>query len=117
MTIDTVRTVTVFVSDQARARDFYVDTLGLDVKVDQSFGENRWLEVGASDGSTLVLHEPFGGATAGAGPGILFQSSDLAADVTRLQSAGVAVDGPHEMPWGNQATFSDPDGNGYVLQG
>ncbi len=117
MAINTVKTVTVFVSDQDRARDFYVDALGLEVKVDQTFGDNRWLEVGAPEGTTLVLHRPFPGMTAGGGQGTLFASSDLDADVARLQAVGVVVDGPNEMPWGRQATFSDPDGNGYVLQG
>lgn len=117
MAIDSVKTVTVLVSDQDRARDFYVDALGFEVKVDQSFGENRWLEVGPASGTSLVLHKPFPGMTAGGGQGTLFASSDLDADVTRLQAAGVMVDGPDEMPWGRQATFSDPDGNGYVLQG
>jgi predicted enzyme related to lactoylglutathione lyase len=117
MAIDTVKTVTVFVSDQDRARDFYVDTLGLEVKTDQTFGENRWLEVGAGEGTTLVLYKPFPGMSPGGGRGTLFGSSDLDADVARLRAAGVVVDGPNEMPWGKQATFSDPDGNGYVLQG
>lgn len=117
MAINTVKRVTVFVSDQGRARDFYVDALGLEVKVDQTFGDNRWLEVGAPNGTTLVLHKPFPGMSAGSGQGTLFESSDLDADVARLQSAGVMVDGPNEMPWGKQATFADPDGNGYALQG
>lgn len=117
MAIDTVKTMTVFVSDQDRARDFYVDALGLEVKVDQTFGDNRWLEVGAAEGTTLVLHKPFAGMSAGGGQGTLFASNDLAADIARLQAAGVVVEGPTEMPWGTQATFSDPDGNGYVLQG
>jgi predicted enzyme related to lactoylglutathione lyase len=30
--------------------------------------------------------------------------------------AGVAVDGPSELPWGRQATFTDPDGNDTVMQ-
>lgn len=117
MAINAVKTVTVFVSDQERARDFYVDRLGLEVRTDQTFGENRWLEVGAQSGTTLVLHKPFPGMSAGGSPGILFSSSDLDADVRLLQDAGVVVDGPDEMPWGRQATFSDPDGNGFVLQG
>ena len=117
MAVTTVRTVTVFVADQDRARDFYVDALGLEVTTDQTFGENRWLEVGAPGGTTLVLHTPFPGMSAGGGQGILFASSDLDADVERLRAAGVVVDGPNEMPWGRQATFSDPDGNGYILQG
>ncbi|NLP84551.1 glyoxalase [Microbacterium sp. CFH 90308] len=117
MAINTVRTVTVFVSDQDRAREFYVDSLGLEVKVDHVFGENRWLEVGPAEGTSLALHKPFPGATAGGGQGTLFASDDLDADVARLQRAGVVVDGPEQMPWGRQATFTDPDGNGYVLQG
>lgn len=117
MAINAVKTVTVFVSDQDRARDFYVDALGLEVKADQTFGENRWLEIGAPTGTTLVLHKPFPGMSAGSGQGTLFASSDLDGDVARLQEVGVVVDGPNEMPWGRQATFSDPDGNGYVLQG
>ena len=117
MAINTVKTVTVFVFDQDRARDFYVDALGLEVKVDQTFGDNRWLEVGAPAGTTLVLHKPFPGMSAGVGHDTLFASTDLDADVARLQAAGVVVDGPNEMPWGRQATFSDPDGNGYALQG
>lgn len=117
MAINTVKTLTVFVSDQDRARDFYVDALGLEVKTDQTFGDNRWLEVGAPEGTTLVLHKPFPGMSAGGGQGTILASDDLNADVSRLQAAGVIVEGPDEMPWGTQATFSDPDGNGYVLQG
>jgi catechol 2,3-dioxygenase-like lactoylglutathione lyase family enzyme len=117
MAINSVKTVTVFVSDQDAARDFYVEALGLEVKADQTFGDNRWLEVGAPQGTTLVLHKPFPGMSAGGGQGTLLASDHLDADVARLRAAGVVVDGPNEMPWGTQATFSDLDGNGYVLQG
>lgn len=117
MTINTVKTVTVFVSDQDRARDFYVDILGLDVKADQTSGDYRWLQVGAPEGTTLVLHKPFPGTSAGSGQGTILASDDLAADVARLQAAGVVVDGPNERPWATEATFSDPDGNGYILHG
>lgn len=118
MAINTVRTVTVFVSDQDRARDFYVDTLGLEVQADQTFGDNRWLEVGAPEGTSFVLHKPFPGMSAGGGQGTILASDSLDTDISRLKAAGVIIDGPNEMPWGaTQATFSDPDGNSYVLQG
>lgn len=117
MTVETVKTVTVFVSDQDRARDFYVDALGFEVKTDQTFGDNRWLEVGPDSGTTLVLHKPFPGLSAGGGQGTILATSDLDADIARLRSAGVIVEGPNELPWGRQATFNDPDGNGYVFQG
>lgn len=117
MTIDSVRTMTVFVSDQDKARDFYVDVLGFEVKADRSFGDNRWLEVGPPAGTSLVLHKPFAGATAGSTQGTLLASSDVDADVARLRAAGVDVEGPSDLPWGRQATFADPDGNGFVLNG
>lgn len=117
MAIEAVKTVTVLVSDQDRAREFYVEALGFEVKTDQAFGDNRWLEVGPASGTTLVLHMPFPGLSAGGGPGTILASSDLDADVAHLRSAGVIVDGPNELPWGRQATFDDPDGNGYILQG
>jgi catechol 2,3-dioxygenase-like lactoylglutathione lyase family enzyme len=117
MTIDNVRTMTVFVSDPDKARDFYVDVLGFQVKADRTFGANRWLEVGPAAGTSLVLYKPFRDATAGAARGTVLASSDVDADVARLRAAGVAVEGPNDMPWGRQATFADPDGNEYVLNG
>lgn len=117
MTADGVKAVTVFVSDQERARAFYVDLLGFEVRADRPFGENRWLEVGLGSGSNLVLHLPFPGTTAGGSRGTILTCSDIDADVARLRAGGVEVDGPEEMPWGRQATFHDPDGNGYVLVG
>ncbi|GAA4455464.1 glyoxalase superfamily protein [Phytohabitans houttuyneae] len=117
MTIDSVRTMTVFVSDQEKARDFYVDVLGFGVKADQTFHDNRWLEVGPDAGTSLVLHKPFPGATAGLAQGTVLGSSDVDADVARLRAAGIAVEGPTDTPWGRQATFADPDGNGFVLHG
>lgn len=117
MTITAVKTMTVFVSDQDRARTFYGDVLGLEIRADRTQGGNRWLEVGAEGDTTLVLHLPFPGMSAGQGRGTLLTSSDLDADVARLVEGGTEVQGPHDMPWGRQATFVDPDGNEYALQG
>jgi predicted enzyme related to lactoylglutathione lyase len=44
------------------------------------------------------------------------QSDDIDADVTELQSRGVAFpSGIQAMPWARSATFEDPDGNQLVL--
>jgi predicted enzyme related to lactoylglutathione lyase len=43
------------------------------------------------------------------------ETDDLDAECARLRAAGVPVDGPHERPWGRDATFVDPDGNVFVL--
>lgn len=116
MTITQIRTMTVFVSDQDRARAFYADVLGFDVRADQVVGDNRWLEVAPpKGGSTIVLHRPFPGTSAGTSQGVILETDDLDADCAALARAGVSVDGPQDLPWGRQATFTDPDGNGFVL--
>ncbi|MFD4369932.1 VOC family protein [Rhodococcus sp. NPDC058521] len=116
MSISQIRTITAFVDDQDRAKDFYVDVLGFAVRSDLKMGDNRWLEVAPGDsGTAIVLHRPFPGTTAGTLSGVILDSADLEADAKKLREAGVTVDGPDEMPWGKQATFADPDGNNFVL--
>ncbi|SFO94413.1 Catechol 2,3-dioxygenase [Amycolatopsis arida] len=116
MKISRIMTITVLVADQERARSFYVDSLGFDVRTDVRMGENRWLEVVPPAAETsIVLHEPFPGTTAGSSQGVILESADIDADVSALRANGVRVEGPHDMPWGRQATFADPDGNGFVL--
>jgi predicted enzyme related to lactoylglutathione lyase len=118
MAITQIRTMTVFVSDQDRAKTFYADVLGFDVHGDQVMGDNRWLEVvPPHGGSAIVLHRPFPGTSPGTSRGIIPETDDLDADCAALVEAGVAVDGPKDLPWGRQATFADPDGNGFVLAG
>ena len=53
--IDSGRIVSVPVSDQERARDFYVNSIGFELRADSAWGEGmRWVEV-APEGSTTSL--------------------------------------------------------------
>ncbi len=53
--IEDVQTVSVPVSDQGRAKDFYVNTLGFELLQEAPFGDDmRWIEV-APKGSTPSL--------------------------------------------------------------
>lgn len=116
MNISQIMTITLVVADQDRARSFYVNDLGFDVRTDVRMGENRWLEVGPPAGKTsMVLHKPMPGMAAGSVGGVVLESVDLDKDVAALRAAGVSVEGPNDLPWGRQATFADPDGNGFVL--
>ena len=117
MAIDGIQSLTLLVSDQARALSFYTDVLGFAVKADRPFSDARWIEVWAGDGTSIILHLPFDGTAAGATEGTVLGTADIAATVSALRDAGVAVDGPDDVPWGKQATFADPDGNGFVLVG
>jgi catechol 2,3-dioxygenase-like lactoylglutathione lyase family enzyme len=117
MAIDSIQSLTLLVSDQASALSFYTDVLGLAVKADRPFGDARWIEVWAGAGTSIILHPPFAGTAAGATEGTVLGTNDITATVAALRDAGVPVDGPDDVPWGKQATFADPDGNGFVLIG
>jgi predicted enzyme related to lactoylglutathione lyase len=116
MNITHVRSLTVPVSDQDAAKDFYADALGFEVVIDQAAGPIRWLQLapkGADTNVVLANHLP--GVPPGSLQGLMLETSDLDADCERLRRAGVDVDGPQDLPWGRQATLTDPDGNGIVL--
>jgi catechol 2,3-dioxygenase-like lactoylglutathione lyase family enzyme len=113
-----VQVLSVPVADQDRARDFYVDTLGLTLVADESMGGQRWVQVAPSGADTsLTLVTWFASMPAGSLKGLVLQSGDVDADADRLRWAGVAVAGPQNAPWGTYVTFDDPDGNGLILAG
>jgi catechol 2,3-dioxygenase-like lactoylglutathione lyase family enzyme len=118
MTITHVQLLSVPVTDQDRARDFYVDTLGFTLVGDTPMGDQRWVQVapkGADTSITLVTSFPT--MPPGSLKGLVLETDDLDGDVARLTGLGVPVDGGvQEAPWGRFVTLHDPDGNGLVLQ-
>lgn len=119
MSIKDVRVVSVPVSDQARARAFYVDVLGLElVRDDDSMPGMRWIQVKPHTGSvSLTLVTWFDSMPPGSLRGLVLGSDDIQADYARLVSNGVEFDSPpHVQPWATEAILHDPDGNLIVLQ-
>jgi predicted enzyme related to lactoylglutathione lyase len=119
MAISKVQLFSIPVSDQDRARDFYVDVLGLEVRSDTQLGTDmRWVMVappGAQTGITLVTW--FETMPAGSLRGLVLETNDLDGDVERITGHGVTIaNGIEDAPWGRFAQFDDPDGNGIVLQ-
>ena len=119
MGIEDVRVVSVPVSDQARARQFYVEKLGFElVRDDDSVPGLHWVQVappGASTSLTLVTW--FESMPAGSLRGLVLACDDLDGTYERLVANGVEVDRElAEQPWGKEAVIRDPDGNALVLQ-
>jgi len=113
-----LRIVSVPVADQDRAKAFYVDVLGFEVRADAPFGAGqRWVEVappGAETSLTLVTWFPT--MPPGGSSGLVLGCEDIEEDYAALAARGVAFAGPVEdAPWGRFASFADPDGNGWVL--
>lgn len=108
--------VAVTVTDQDRALDFYVGTLGFEKRADIPFGDGmRWIEVGPADAPTgIALVTPREGHPAGQETGLILTSEDIDADHATLRSRGVDTD-PEVQRWGAPVppmfSFRDQDGN------
>jgi catechol 2,3-dioxygenase-like lactoylglutathione lyase family enzyme len=118
MSLTHVQLLSVPVSDQDRAQDFYVGTLGFDLIADTELGPGqRWVQVGARGAQTsLTLVTWFDTMPAGSLRGLVIESDDLEADIKALGDRGLAVSDLQAAPWGQFVTCEDPDGNGLILQ-
>ena len=119
MAIEHINVISLPVTDQDRARDFYVNTLGFELVADTPMGPGmRWVQVRPQHGqASITLVNWFDTMPAGSVKGTVLETSDLDGDVAELQARGVRVDGGIQVaPWGRFVTFDDPDGNGLVLQ-
>jgi catechol 2,3-dioxygenase-like lactoylglutathione lyase family enzyme len=111
--------LSVPVSDQDAARDFYLDALGFELVRDEAMGPTmRWVQVAPRGGQTaLTLVTWFPSMPAGSLKGLVLETDDLDGDAARLAERGVPVEGGiQEAPWGRYLQLADPDGNGLVLQ-
>jgi catechol 2,3-dioxygenase-like lactoylglutathione lyase family enzyme len=119
MAVSSVAVVSVPVSDQERAKRFYVETLGLVLVADNAMPGMRWVQVAPAGGGTaLTLVTWFPSMPAGSMQGLVLRCDDLDAEYRRITAAGVSFEtAPHTVPYAKaEAVLRDPDGNGIVLQ-
>jgi catechol 2,3-dioxygenase-like lactoylglutathione lyase family enzyme len=118
-----IHVTSVFVDDQAKALDFYTNTLGFEKKTDIPLGDASWLTVVSPDqpdGTELLLEpsghpavKPFKDALVEDGiPAASFAVDDVRAEFDRLQARGVRfTQEPTEMGPVTTAVFDDTCGN------
>jgi catechol 2,3-dioxygenase-like lactoylglutathione lyase family enzyme len=123
--------VNVFVLDQDRAKDFYTNTLGFEVRSDVSLDGFRWLTVGPKDQPDLniLLARPAppmfseddaellrGLVAKGSMGGGVIETDDCRATYEQLKARGVTfLQEPAERPYGLEALFRDDSGNWFSL--
>ena len=127
MAITNISITSVYVSDQDKAVDFYVNKLGFEKVRDETFGYGddtglRWVEVVPPGAETrIVLTRGFGDWSedkVGKNTGLAFNTTDTYATCEQLKARGVEfTEDPNPQPWGIQAQIKDQDGNGIVLVG
>ena len=111
--------VNVFVTDLARAVDFYTTKLGIPLRFqDEKFGYASFATEGAGFAIARVdPKDPGQASLAGRHTGVAFGVPDLEKAHAELRSRGVEFTmPPTKQPWGGVlATFRDPEGNVFYL--
>ena len=123
---------TIYVTDQDRAKKFYTDTLGFEVRDDVTMGTFRWLTVAPkTQPDTCLVLMPIGPGPmlsetqaaqlrelveAGVIGGGVLETDDCKRDHAELVAKGVHfAREPKEMPYGIEALFRDDSGNFFSL--
>jgi catechol 2,3-dioxygenase-like lactoylglutathione lyase family enzyme len=116
--ITQIGTVIVPVTDQDRALEFYVGTLGFETRVDAPWREGeRWVEVAPPGAATTIALVPRQQGDPG-GMEVSFTTQDAEADHAHMQAHEVDADdavirmGDFVPP---MFTFRDPDGNRFRM--
>jgi predicted enzyme related to lactoylglutathione lyase len=127
---------TVYVIDQDRAKDFYCNKLGFEVRTDAAMGAFRWLTVGPKtqpdfevvlmkiapsemgpkgldEATAKMLRTLVESGVLGAG---VWLTDDCRKTYAELVERGVKFTSePKEMPYGIEAVFRDDSGNFFSL--
>jgi catechol 2,3-dioxygenase-like lactoylglutathione lyase family enzyme len=111
--------VTMFVSDQDQALDFYTNVVGFEKRFDVPTPVGgRFLTIGVKGQDVALLLWPgTGGNDPGRGEATI-EVEDCPKAVETLRSRGVKFDPPNiiELPFAWVARFEDPDGNRLQLR-
>lgn len=118
MAIHSFEILSVPVSDQQGAKHFYLDVLGFELVRESPMGPGMsWIQLAPKGQSvTIALVTWFETMKPGGLQGIMVNTDDIDAEHRRLKGLGVQISEIKQEPWGRYATFTDPDGNGWILR-
>jgi predicted enzyme related to lactoylglutathione lyase len=107
--------VSLFVSDQDQALDFYTNVIGLERRIDYPTPNGpRFLTVGVKGQDfELVLWPGTPGSPKQGSAACTIEVENCRTAFEALKARGVKFEPPEilEFPWGYVARFQDPDGN------
>ena len=123
--ISKVGTVSVFVEDQQRAKAFYTEKLGMELRTDAPLypgSEARWVAVAPAGAQTeIILYLPdenwehYQGVV-GKSQALTLTVEDVQATYADLVAKGVSfVSEPDVQPWGTFAILIDSEGNTLIM--
>ncbi|HLY50448.1 MAG TPA: VOC family protein [Solirubrobacteraceae bacterium] len=115
--ITELHTVTLYVADQDRAKRFYVDTLGFELRADQpGLGAiGRWIEVAPAGSQTAFMLADAAGwhkqDRIGNSADVTLRCEDSRALHADLAAKEVPVTAPQTERFGTFIDITDPDGH------
>ncbi len=123
-----VGTASVFVADQQRAKAFYTEKLGMELRLEAPLfpgSDLKWIEVAPAGAETVInlyktdaADEDWGhyAGTIGKAQSITIQASELENLAEDLRSKGVTIlREPVAEPWGNWMSIQDSEGNTLII--
>lgn len=123
--IESVSTVSVFVADQERAKAFYTEKLGLELRTDAPLypgATARWLAVAPAGARTeIILYLPDENwehykQVIGKSQAITLTVDNMASTYKTFTERGVNfLQEPDVQPWGTFAIIEDSEGNSLIL--
>lgn len=115
---DHISIVSIPVSDPAKSKAFYMETLGFSLLRESPMGpQQTWIQLEPSGGgATITLVTWFDALKPGGQQGLMLTTDDIDTRRAELVARGLEITEIQAQPWGRYAMFRDPDGNGWVLQ-
>ena len=118
MAISHISIISIPVSDQRRAKRFYVEQLRFSEVLDVESGAGlRWIQLAPGGAETsIALVTWFADMLTGSLQGLVLHVERIEEAYDELAGRGVSFKGGIEaQPGGLFAYFNDPDGNGWML--
>ena len=122
--IDSIGGIVIFVSNQARAIEFYTQKLGFDIKGEYPYKNTKWIEVAPKNStSTISLMEPHQDMMTneeieqakkeiGTMTNLWFYTKNIDDTYKELQEKGVNITEPKKQDWGGiMSQIKDQDDN------
>lgn len=116
---DKIALISIPVRDQQVAKSFYTNVPGCKVVQEMPFGtpDTLWIRLALPGVETeIVLVTWFPQMEPGGVQGLVLTTHDIGKAHAELKKRGLEISAVKDQPWAREATFSDPDGNGWVLQ-
>ncbi|HEY4383444.1 MAG TPA: VOC family protein [Ktedonobacteraceae bacterium] len=114
-----VGTISIGVSDQDKALDFYVNKLGFEKIDDQPMSETeRWLEIALPGTETHIMLGLRGQSSSDKSgfTGYILHTDNIEETCETLKARGVNISQElSNEPWGKWAQFTDLDGNEFGI--